>query len=135
MADQLQTDSFPVSGSLAFMAASLGTSLAFLFNIVGMETGSSLPMPEFSILILTAPVGSQVMRLLQGMIWSGPFLYSPKSLLSAIMPCLVSGDLTCLSTDVTSLIFVCFWSVQPCLVSGDLTCLSTDVTSLIFVCF
>lgn len=38
----------------------------------------------FSILILTALVGSHVMRLLQGMIWSGPFLYSP-SLLSDIM--------------------------------------------------
>jgi len=49
-----------------------------------METGSMLPWPVFSILILTALLGSQVIRLLQGMTWSGPLLYSPTSS-SAIM--------------------------------------------------
>ena len=39
---------------------------------------------HFSILILTALLGSQVIRLLQGMTWSGPLLYSPTSS-SAIM--------------------------------------------------
>ena len=41
-----QLTSFPVSGSLAFKAGSLGTSFAFLFNILGIEIGSSLPIPE-----------------------------------------------------------------------------------------
>ena len=41
-------------------------------------------LTHFSILILTALLGSQVMRLLQGITWSGPLLYSPTSS-SAIM--------------------------------------------------
>ena len=41
-------------------------------------------LTHFSILIFTALLGSQVMRLLQGITWSGPLLYSPTSS-SAIM--------------------------------------------------
>ena len=40
-----------------------------------------------SILILTGLVGSQVIRLLQGMIWSGPLLYSQASSSAVIMLC------------------------------------------------
>ena len=46
-----------------------------------------------SILILTGLVGSQVIRLLQGMIWSGPLLYSQASS-SAVIMLLCVSDLT-----------------------------------------
>ena len=46
---------------------------------------NNLTLSYFSILSLTAAVGSQVIRLLQGMIWSGPLLYSPMQS-SVIMP-------------------------------------------------
>ena len=47
----------------------------------------TLKLTYLSILILTELVGSQVIRLLQGMIWSGPLLYSQASSSAVIMLC------------------------------------------------
>ena len=63
--------------------------ISFLFE----HPSISFMLTYLSILILTGLVGSQVIRLLQGMIWSGPLLYSQASS-SAVIMLLCVSDLT-----------------------------------------